>query len=68
MVASPAPSTRAALISVLSTLITPPYTATTPDRNDARKITNTLGNSPIPMVTIASGITASGGIMRKNCT
>src|SRR5699024_5025834 len=37
-------------------------------RNEARKITNTLGCSPIPISTIASGMIASGGMVRKNCT
>src|SRR5699024_5691396 len=68
IVPSFAPSTRAAFRRVRSTCTTPWNVEITQARNEARKITNTLGCSPIPISTIASGMIASGGMVRKNCT
>ncbi|GAA3132610.1 hypothetical protein GCM10020001_063720 [Nonomuraea salmonea] len=68
IVRSDAPSTRAALMRVLSTSSTPWKVETTLDRNAARKITNTLGVSPMPISRMASGMIARGGIVLKNWT
>src|SRR5690625_7285665 len=37
-------------------------------RNAARKITKILGSSPMPISTMANGMIASGGVVRKNWT
>jgi hypothetical protein len=66
MTRSEAPSTRAALIRVLSTSTTPWKEATTQAMNEAIQITAIFGTSPIPRSTTASGISASGGMVRKN--
>src|SRR5690625_3904290 len=68
MVPSFAPSTRAAFSRVRSTCTTPWKVEITQARIEARKITKILGCSPMPISTIASGMIASGGMVRKNCT
>lgn len=66
--ASPVPRTRAALIRVRSTSTTPWNVEMTQTRNAARKMTKIFGVSPMPISTMASGMMASGGMVRKNCT